>query len=151
MWLRGSISLILNPFLRVLSISGFLKVIHAPKTPKRGFLQVPQKLTSSIAFFKYLQLGLPMNLINTSMSRVSCQNDENPENQAFFHKMVPRIFIIWTKTIGMGMFRRFMGIPDCKDLKKLCANLLTVYLTFRSGVSLKTIRVQELYIMLAAA
>ena len=44
----------LTPFLRVLSISGFLKVIHAPKTPKRGFFQVPRKSTSSIAFFKSL-------------------------------------------------------------------------------------------------
>ena len=34
LWLRGSVSLKLNPFLRVFSISAFLKVIHAPKTPK---------------------------------------------------------------------------------------------------------------------
>ena len=31
LWLRGSVSIILNPFLRVLSISGLLKVIHTPK------------------------------------------------------------------------------------------------------------------------
>ena len=49
-----------------------------------------------------------MDLINTPMSRVSCRNDENPENQAdqflaflpkFFDKNDPnllRIFIIWT-------------------------------------------------------
>jgi hypothetical protein len=35
MWFRGSISLIINPFLRVFSISGFLKVIHTPKTPQK--------------------------------------------------------------------------------------------------------------------
>ena len=54
-----------------------------------------------IVFLKYSQSGLLMNLINTAMSRVSCQNDENSENQAdqfrgFFHKMVLRILIIWT-------------------------------------------------------
>ena len=86
MWLRGSISLILNPFLRVLSISGFLKVIHAPKTPKRGVNQVPQKLTSSIAFYKSLQSGLAMDLINTPMPRVGCRNDENPEKKNFEKK-----------------------------------------------------------------
>jgi hypothetical protein len=49
-----------------------------------------------------------MDLINTLMSRVSCPNDENSENQAdqfgaflpkFFGKNAPnllRIFIIWT-------------------------------------------------------
>ena len=68
---------------------------------KRGVNQVPQKLTSSIAFFKSSQSGLPLNLLNTPMSRVSCRNDENPENQAdqfraFFHKIVLRFFIIWT-------------------------------------------------------
>jgi hypothetical protein len=31
--LRGFVSIILNPFLRVFAISAFLKVIHAPKTP----------------------------------------------------------------------------------------------------------------------
>ena len=36
LWRRGSVSLILNPFLKVFSISAFLKVIHAPQTPKRG-------------------------------------------------------------------------------------------------------------------
>ena len=33
LWLRGFVSIILNPFLRVFAISAFLKVIHAPKTP----------------------------------------------------------------------------------------------------------------------
>ena len=46
---------------------------------KRGVNQVPRKITSSIAFFKSLQSGLPMNLLNTPMPRVSCPNDENPE------------------------------------------------------------------------
>ena len=64
-----------------MSISGFLKVIHAPKTPKRGFFQVPQKLTSSIALFKSWQSGLPINLRK------------------------------------MGVSIRFIGSPDCKDLK----------------------------------
>ena len=35
MWFRGSISLIINPFLRVFSVSGFLKVIHALQTPQK--------------------------------------------------------------------------------------------------------------------
>ena len=78
------------------------------KNPKRGVNQVPHKLTSSIAFYKYLQSGLAMDLINTPMSRVGCRNDENPENQAdqfeaflqkIFGKNAPnlfKIFIIWT-------------------------------------------------------
>ena len=58
---------------------------------KRVVNQVPRKLTSSIAFLKSLQSGLPMNLLNTPMPRVSCPNDENLENQAnqsraFIHK-----------------------------------------------------------------
>ena len=43
MWFRGSISLILNPFLRVFSISGFLKVIYARVGigyPKFGYPRV---------------------------------------------------------------------------------------------------------------
>ena len=40
-WIRpiiveGFVSIIISPFLRVYTISAFLKVIHAPKTPKRG-------------------------------------------------------------------------------------------------------------------
>ena len=91
----------LTPFLRVLSISGFLKVIHAPKTPKRGFFQVPRKLTSSIAFFKSLQSGLPINPINTPMSRVSCPKEENPEKIFFF-----KIFEFWNL---QGFEKRYGG------------------------------------------
>ena len=71
------------------------------KKPKRGVNQVPQKLTSSIAFYKSLQSGLAMDLINTPMPRFSCPNDENPENH-FVKKcpkltgLVLRIFIIST-------------------------------------------------------
>ena len=61
-------------------------VIHAPKTPKRGVNQVPQKLTSPIAFFESLQSGLPMSLIKTPMPRVSCLNDENLEKKNFEKK-----------------------------------------------------------------
>ena len=101
LWLRGSVSLILNPFLSVLSISGFLKVIHAPKPQKRGVNQLPQKLTSSIAFFKSSRSGLPMNLLNTHMPWIICPNDENPVNQAnqfrvFFTPNTNSSFIIWT-------------------------------------------------------
>jgi hypothetical protein len=105
-----------------MSISGFLKVIHTPKTPQRGFFQVLQKLISSIAFFKSSQLGLPINLLNTPMSRVSCRNDGNFENQAdqfraFLHKMQIHHSSFGQLTLGMGVFRRFMGSPDCQDLK----------------------------------
>ena len=65
LWLRGFISIILNPFLRVFAISAFLKVIHAPKTPihkRAGVNQVPLKLTSHIAILISLQSGLLMNL-----------------------------------------------------------------------------------------
>ena len=51
------------------------------KNPKRGVNQVPQKLTSPIAFYKSLQSGLAMDLLNTPMPRVSCLNDENPEKK----------------------------------------------------------------------
>jgi hypothetical protein len=45
--------------------------------------QVPQKLTSPIAFYKSLQSRLAMDLINTPMPRVDCRNDENPEKKNF--------------------------------------------------------------------
>ena len=58
------------------------------QNPKRGVNQVPQKLTSSIAFYKSLQSGLAMDLINTPMPRVGCQNDENPEKNNFEKKKI---------------------------------------------------------------
>ena len=56
------------------------------------------------------------------MSRVSCRNDENFENQAdqfraFLHKMQIHHSSFGQLTLGMGVFRRFMGSPDCEDLK----------------------------------
>ena len=58
-----------------------------PSKPlKRGVNQVPQKLTSSIAFYKSLQLELAMDLINTPMPRVGCRTDENPEKKNFEKK-----------------------------------------------------------------
>ena len=54
--------------------------------------QVPKKLTSPIAFFKSLQSGLPMNLVNTPMPRASCPNDENPEKKNFEEKNFERFF-----------------------------------------------------------
>ena len=122
----------LTPFLRVLSISGFLKVIHAPKTPKRGFLQVPRKLTSSIAFFKSLQSGLPINLINTPMSRVSCPKEENPEKKNFekknffwfifwifffFKIFFLRIFFIWTNNSWHGGVYKVYGKSRLQGFK----------------------------------
>ena len=56
---------VLTPFPRVLSISGFIKVIRDPKPPRRGVNQLPQKLSSSITFFKSLQMGHAMNLLNS--------------------------------------------------------------------------------------
>ena len=58
------------------------------KKPKRGVNQVPQKSTSPIAFYKSLQSGLAMDLINTPMPRVSCPNDENPEKKNFEKKKI---------------------------------------------------------------
>ena len=51
------------------------------KLSKRGVNQVPQELTSPLAFYKYLQSELAMDLINTPMRRVSCPNDENSEKK----------------------------------------------------------------------
>jgi hypothetical protein len=91
--------------------------------------QVPRKLTSSIALFKSSQSGLPMNLLNTPMPRVSCPNDENPENQAdqfraFLHKLQIHHTSFGQLTLGMGVFKRFMGSPDCEDLKMLWRKLI---------------------------
>ena len=93
--------------------------------------QVPQKLTSSIAFYKSLQSGLAMDLINTPMPRVGCRNDENPEKKNFekknFEKKNLKFFFFFNfffsefssfrqLTLGMGVFIRSMASPDCKDL-----------------------------------
>ena len=82
--------------------------------------QVPQKLTSPIAFYKSLQSGLAMDLKNTPMPRVSCLNDENPEKkkfekEIFFEKKISkknffkifflRIFIIYV--VGMSKEKLF--------------------------------------------
>ena len=88
--------------------------MHAPKTPKRGVNQVPEKLTSSIAFFKSLQSGLPMNLINTPMPRVSCRNDENPEIffQFFsqdFHPWHEGVYKVHGKSQLQGFKKRYGG------------------------------------------
>jgi hypothetical protein len=62
-----------------------------------------------------------MNLLKTPMPRVSCPNDENPENQAnqsraFLHKKrgVNQVPQKLTSSIAF----LFMGIPDCEDLKR---------------------------------
>jgi threonine/homoserine/homoserine lactone efflux protein len=54
--LRGYILIILNPFLRVFAISVFLKVINAPKTPKRGGISGILKLTFPHIFFQILAI-----------------------------------------------------------------------------------------------
>ena len=93
--------------------------------------QVTQKLTYPIAFYKSLQTGLAMDLINTSMPRVSCPNDENPEKKKilkkkksqkkilnfFFSKFVFSGFSSFGQlTLGIGVFIRSMASLDCKDL-----------------------------------
>ena len=78
LWLRGFVSIILNLFLRVFAISTFLKFIHAPKNPKKGY---PENNLPTYIFFISLPSGLPMDILNAPMSRVTCPNVENPENQ----------------------------------------------------------------------
>ena len=56
------------------------------------------------------------------MPRVSCPNDENPENQAdqfwvFLHKKKIQNSSFGQLILRMDVFRRFMESPDCKDLK----------------------------------
>ena len=87
LWMRGS--LIPNPFLRVLSISGFLKVIHAPKTPQKRCESGTSKINFLYSVFKILVIGT-------------------------FHEPYKPF---WQLTLDMGVFIRFMGSPDCKDLK----------------------------------
>ena len=72
-----------------------------------------------------------MNLINTPIPRVSCQNDENHEKKKFekknfenknFHDFFLNFFFSGFSsfrqlTLGMGVFIRFMGSPNCNDLK----------------------------------
>ena len=70
-----------NPFLRF--FPAFLKFNHANQNSKEeGVNQVPQKWTSFKVIFICLQSGLPIDLMNTPMSRVSCLNVVNSENKA---------------------------------------------------------------------
>ena len=85
--------------------------------------QVPKKLTSPIAFFKSLQSGLPMNLINTPMPRDSCQNDENPEKKnlkifIFSNFFFLKIFIIWTTNPWLGGVYKAHGKSQLYGFKK---------------------------------
>ena len=57
LWFRGFVSIIINPFLRVFAISAFLKVIHAPKTPKRRGISGTPKITFPHIFFQILAIG----------------------------------------------------------------------------------------------
>ena len=57
MWFRGFVSIILNPFLRVFAISAILKVIHVPKTPKRGGISGTPKITFPHIYFQILAIG----------------------------------------------------------------------------------------------
>ena len=69
-----------------------------PNPPKEGLNQESQKWTSPKAIFISLQSGLPMDLINTPISRVGCPSVENPENQADqFWAFLPKIQIYCTK------------------------------------------------------
>ena len=99
------------------------------KNPKRGVNQVPRKLSSSIAFYKSLQSGLAMDLINTPMPRVSCPNDENPEKKQFekkkksqkiffFKIFFLRIFIIWTTNPWHGGVYKAYGKSRLQGFKK---------------------------------
>ena len=59
------------------------EVNHANQNSKEeGVNQVPQKWSSFKAIFISLQSGLPIDLMNTPMSRVSCLNVVNSENKA---------------------------------------------------------------------
>jgi hypothetical protein len=63
------------------------------------------------------------------MSRVTCRNDENPENQAnnlghFYQNIlvkIPQIFSGFLSfgqlTLDMGVFIRSMGSPVCEDIE----------------------------------
>ena len=52
------------------------------------------------------------------MSRVSCPKEENPENFFFFKIFFSQDFFSRRQlNLDMGVFIRFMGSPDCKDLK----------------------------------
>ena len=57
MWFRGSISLILSPFLRVFSISGFLKVIHALQTPQKRCESGTSKINFLHSVLQILAIG----------------------------------------------------------------------------------------------
>ena len=68
-----------------------------------------------------------MSLINTPKPRVSCPNYENLEKKKFEKIKILRFFFqifffsgfssFRQLSLGMGVFIRFMGSPDCKDLK----------------------------------
>ena len=62
LWLSGLVSLKIKPILRVLSISGFSKVIHAPKTP-----QTPKKrVESGASKINFLHSNFFILVIGTS-------------------------------------------------------------------------------------
>ena len=63
------------------------------------------------------------------MSRVSCRNNENPENQADqFVAFLPKFLVKMTQIfsgflsfgqlfLDMGVFIRSMGSPNCEDIE----------------------------------
>ena len=71
--------------LRVFAISAFLKVIHAPKTPKRGDTSGTSNVTFPHIFFQILAIGTSHRVYKQPISRVSCISNENSEN-FFFSK-----------------------------------------------------------------
>ena len=139
MWLRGSVSLLLNPFLRVFSISAFLKVIHAPK---EGVNQVLRKWTFLHSDFYILAIRASHQPYKDPISRVSCQSVEKSwepgqSNLAIFTMLCSWYCVVnldfrWRSpqlawfsrlstfrqlTLDMVVFIRTMGSPDCEDIK----------------------------------
>ena len=94
------------------------------KNPKRGENQVPRKLTSSIGFFNPCNRDFQW----TPMPRISCQNDKNSGKKKLKQKLKKKkiqkfnfFFQGFSSfrqlTLDIWVFNRFMGSPDCKDLK----------------------------------
>ena len=98
MWLKGSASHKLNPFPNVFFLFQLFDRSSTPPKPQRkGGESGIAKMDFLHRVFLSLQSGLPMDHINTPISRVSCLNVEYPENQADqFWASLPKIQIYYT-------------------------------------------------------
>ena len=132
MWFRGSVSLILSPFLRVFSISGFLKVIHALQTPQKRCESGTSKINFLHSVLQILAIGTCHGPYKHPHAKGwlskwwkswekkiwKKKNFEKKNLKKFFFSnfFFLEFLSVWQPTLCMGVFIRSMASPDCKDL-----------------------------------